>query len=197
MDRSRTTSLSEVLVGQIVQATVMPPIEHAVARSYGTTPRRFECSNYIIAVTTGPNGTGRPTREERSASFSQASIRASFRRPAPDHDDLRTPCALSRQHVALKELLATSVAPRREESSCDIWPYPPEVSRYHAGGVAEVPPPRGVSIMPPASDPMSLANKAAWPKDGLRITFGVVWLVDAILKWLPGFRIDYMSTIMG
>jgi len=44
---------------------------------------------------------------------------------------------------------------------------------------------------------MSLANKAAWPKDGLRITFGVVWLVDAILKWLPGFRIDYMSTIMG
>ncbi len=32
---------------------------------------------------------------------------------------------------------------------------------------------------------------------GLRIGFGVVWLVDAILKWLPGFRADYMGTIMG
>jgi uncharacterized membrane protein YphA (DoxX/SURF4 family) len=28
-----------------------------------------------------------------------------------------------------------------------------------------------------------------WPKDALRITFGVIWL--------PGFRSDYMSTIMG
>ena len=38
---------------------------------------------------------------------------------------------------------------------------------------------------------------APWPKDALRITFGIIWLVDAILKWLPGFRADYMSTIMG
>jgi nitrite reductase (NO-forming) len=37
----------------------------------------------------------------------------------------------------------------------------------------------------------------AWPKDALRITFGVIWLVDATLKWLPGFRDSYMSTIMG
>jgi nitrite reductase (NO-forming) len=37
----------------------------------------------------------------------------------------------------------------------------------------------------------------AWPKDALRITFGVIWLIDAALKWLPGFRADYMSTIMG
>jgi uncharacterized membrane protein YphA (DoxX/SURF4 family) len=35
------------------------------------------------------------------------------------------------------------------------------------------------------------------PKDVLRITFGAIWLVDATLKWLPGFRSDYMSTIMG
>ncbi len=27
--------------------------------------------------------------------------------------------------------------------------------------------------------------------------FGVIWLIDAVLKWLPGFRADYMSTIMG
>jgi len=37
----------------------------------------------------------------------------------------------------------------------------------------------------------------AWPKDALRIAFGVIWLIDATLKWLPGFRAGYMSTIMG
>lgn len=40
-------------------------------------------------------------------------------------------------------------------------------------------------------------GKAPWPKDALRIGFGLIWLVDAILKWLPGFRADYMDTIMG
>ena len=40
-------------------------------------------------------------------------------------------------------------------------------------------------------------DRPLWPKDALRITFGAIWLVDAILKWLPGFRRDYMSTIMG
>jgi nitrite reductase (NO-forming) len=38
---------------------------------------------------------------------------------------------------------------------------------------------------------------AAWPKDVLRISFGVIWLIDATLKWLPGFRSSYMSVIMG
>src|SRR5216683_5405428 len=37
----------------------------------------------------------------------------------------------------------------------------------------------------------------AWPKDALRVTFGVIWLIDATLKWLPGFRSGYMGTIMG
>src|SRR6266702_8950702 len=37
----------------------------------------------------------------------------------------------------------------------------------------------------------------AWPKDALRIGFGVIWLIDATLKWLPGFRSGYMDTIMG
>lgn len=36
-----------------------------------------------------------------------------------------------------------------------------------------------------------------WPKTALRITFGAIWLIDAVLKWLPGFRRDYMDTIMG
>jgi len=38
---------------------------------------------------------------------------------------------------------------------------------------------------------------APWPKDILRIAFGIIWLIDAILKWLPGFRASYMDTIMG
>jgi nitrite reductase (NO-forming) len=36
-----------------------------------------------------------------------------------------------------------------------------------------------------------------WPKTALRVGFGTIWLIDAVLKWLPGFRADYMSTIMG
>ena len=40
-------------------------------------------------------------------------------------------------------------------------------------------------------------DRPLWPKDVLRITFGAIWLVDAVLKWLPGFRRDYMGTIMG
>jgi hypothetical protein len=28
--------------------------------------------------------------------------------------------------------------------------------------------------------------RSPWPKDVLRITFGVIWLIDAALKWLPG-----------
>jgi nitrite reductase (NO-forming) len=37
----------------------------------------------------------------------------------------------------------------------------------------------------------------AWPKDALRIGFGIIWLIDAVLKWLPGFKDGYMDTIMG
>lgn len=37
----------------------------------------------------------------------------------------------------------------------------------------------------------------AWPKYALRIIFGGIWLIDAVLKWLPGFRSGYMSSISG
>ena len=40
-------------------------------------------------------------------------------------------------------------------------------------------------------------DRPMWPKDALRISFGVIWLVDATLKWLPGFRASYMDAIMG
>jgi len=36
-----------------------------------------------------------------------------------------------------------------------------------------------------------------WPKDAFRVTFGVIWLIDAVLKWLPGFRAHYFDTIKG
>ena len=50
-----------------------------------------------------------------------------------------------------------------------------------------------MSRAPGASEP----GLPLWPKDALRITFGVIWLIDAVLKWLPGFRSGYMDTIMG
>jgi hypothetical protein len=31
----------------------------------------------------------------------------------------------------------------------------------------------------------------------LRIAFGIIWLIDAALKWLPGFRAGHMDSIMG
>jgi len=37
----------------------------------------------------------------------------------------------------------------------------------------------------------------AWPKDALRITFGVIWGIDAVLKWLPGFRSGYLASVKG
>jgi uncharacterized membrane protein YphA (DoxX/SURF4 family) len=35
----------------------------------------------------------------------------------------------------------------------------------------------------------------AWPKDAIRVTFGVIWGIDAVLKWLPSFRSGYVDTI--
>jgi uncharacterized membrane protein YphA (DoxX/SURF4 family) len=49
----------------------------------------------------------------------------------------------------------------------------------------------------PRTTRMTGMSVPAWPKYALRITFGVIWLIDAVLKWLPGFRSSYMSAIMG
>jgi uncharacterized membrane protein YphA (DoxX/SURF4 family) len=46
-------------------------------------------------------------------------------------------------------------------------------------------------------DPSVFLRYSAWPKTALRVGFGLIWLVDAVLKWLPGFRRGYMDTIMG
>lgn len=44
-------------------------------------------------------------------------------------------------------------------------------------------------------NPQRVARGPVWPKDALRISFGVIWLIDAVLKWLPGFRSSYSDTI--
>jgi nitrite reductase (NO-forming) len=49
--------------------------------------------------------------------------------------------------------------------------------------------------MPPAQEAAGRCNP--WPKDALRISFGIIWLIDAVLKWLPGFRASYMGVIMA
>jgi nitrite reductase (NO-forming) len=42
-----------------------------------------------------------------------------------------------------------------------------------------------------------MSNRAHWPKTAIRVGFGLVWLADATLKWLPGFRARYTSLITG
>ncbi len=37
----------------------------------------------------------------------------------------------------------------------------------------------------------------SWPTYALRFTFGTIWLIDAVLKWLPGFRSGYTGMISG
>jgi uncharacterized membrane protein YphA (DoxX/SURF4 family) len=37
----------------------------------------------------------------------------------------------------------------------------------------------------------------SWPQDAFRIAFGLVWAIDAALKWLPGFRSAYVADITG
>jgi nitrite reductase (NO-forming) len=38
---------------------------------------------------------------------------------------------------------------------------------------------------------------AQWPKTTVRVVFGIVWLIDASLKWLPGFRDGYTDALHG
>ena len=37
----------------------------------------------------------------------------------------------------------------------------------------------------------------AWPKDALRVAFGVILAIDAALEWLPGFRAGHLDAITG
>lgn len=41
----------------------------------------------------------------------------------------------------------------------------------------------------------AVPTRPDWPKSAVRIGFGVIWLVDAILKWSPGFRSGYVDAL--
>jgi nitrite reductase (NO-forming) len=43
--------------------------------------------------------------------------------------------------------------------------------------------------------PTTVRPYSQWPKTTVRIAFGVIWLIDATLKWLPGFRADYADAL--
>ncbi len=47
----------------------------------------------------------------------------------------------------------------------------------------------------PAAAPTASGPRALWPKTALRVGFGIIWLIDALLKWLPGFRSGYADSI--
>jgi hypothetical protein len=51
--------------------------------------------------------------------------------------------------------------------------------------------------MPADKEGNSTRCVSPWPMSALRVAFGAIWSIDATLKWLPGFRATYMSTIMG
>src|SRR5579875_4211206 len=36
---------------------------------------------------------------------------------------------------------------------------------------------------------------AGWTGTGVRIAFGVIWGIDAYLKWLPGYRHSFISSL--
>ncbi len=40
-------------------------------------------------------------------------------------------------------------------------------------------------------------RRTGWSKDVLRIGFGLIWAIDASLKWLPGFRNSFGQTLNG
>jgi uncharacterized membrane protein YphA (DoxX/SURF4 family) len=44
------------------------------------------------------------------------------------------------------------------------------------------------------ADP-SRPRLAGWAGTVLRLAFGVVWAIDAVLKWLPGYRNTYVSQL--
>jgi uncharacterized membrane protein YphA (DoxX/SURF4 family) len=49
------------------------------------------------------------------------------------------------------------------------------------------------SASTPATSATAAGPVPSWPKDALRIGFGIIWLIDAVLKWQPGFRSGYVA----
>jgi nitrite reductase (NO-forming) len=45
------------------------------------------------------------------------------------------------------------------------------------------------------TQPTATRASAQWPKTAVRIVFGIIWLIDASLKWQPGFRDGYTDAL--
>ena len=43
--------------------------------------------------------------------------------------------------------------------------------------------------------PAAVRPRAQWPKTTVRVVFGLVWLIDASLKWMPAFRTGYTDAL--
>ena len=39
------------------------------------------------------------------------------------------------------------------------------------------------------------AERIQWQKSATRIGFGVIWAIDAVLKWTPSFRAEYLGMV--
>jgi uncharacterized membrane protein YphA (DoxX/SURF4 family) len=80
-----------------------------------------------------------------------------------------------------------------------LWPYPScsvalmlDPCDAHVAGLGR----KG----PEMSDSVTVVQQrrlSSWPQDALRIAFGAIWMIDAVLKWLPGFRSSYVADIVG
>ena len=68
--------------------------------------------------------------------------------------------------------------------------------RPQSPGAAEISSAKGSAMIDQMAsmEPRSLRS---WPQDALRVGFGAIWAIDAVLKWLPGFRSTYVAAITG
>ncbi len=52
-----------------------------------------------------------------------------------------------------------------------------------------------MTMMHPNAVRAPRARPLPWGLDVLRVAFGVIWAIDATLKWMPGFRAGYLDAV--
>ncbi len=53
------------------------------------------------------------------------------------------------------------------------------------------------TMLPAAATRTPRSRPIPWPLDLLRVSFGVIWAIDATLKWMPGFRASYLDSVQS
>ena len=61
---------------------------------------------------------------------------------------------------------------------------------------AEIPSGKGSAMTDQVASAQQRSLRS-WPQDAFRVVFGLIWLIDAVLKWLPGFRSTYVAAVTG